>query len=69
MKRHITCPKVRYGKKVMFSGHLRSFEGHLVTPNSNIIGAIDSAFKKTYEKAYNMPQSEIWQKSYVLRSL
>ena len=50
-------------------GHLRSFGGHLVTQNSNIIGTIDSALKKTYEKAYNMPQSEIWYESYVYGSL
>ena len=32
MKRHITCPKVRFGMKVKFSGpygSLRSFKGHL----------------------------------------
>ena len=26
MKRHITCPKVRFGKKVMFSGPYGSLE-------------------------------------------
>ena len=25
-KRHITCPQVRFGKRVMFSGHYRSLE-------------------------------------------
>ena len=40
-----------------------------MTRNSNLMSAIDSASKKTYEKTYNMPKSEIWQKSYVLRSI
>ena len=42
MKRHITCPKVRFGKKVMFSGPYgslevikRSFGGHLMTQKLN----------------------------------
>ena len=26
MKRHVTCPKVRFGKKVMFSGPYGSLE-------------------------------------------
>ena len=76
MKRHITCLKVRFGKKVMFSGPYgsleviqRSFRGHLVTRNSNLMSAIDSASQKTQKKTYYMPQSEIWKKSYGLRSL
>ena len=40
-----------------------------MTRNSNLISAIDSASTKTYEKTYYMPQSEIWQKSFVLRSV
>ena len=67
MKRHISCPKVRLGKKVIITGHYwsleviwRSFGGHFVTRNSNLTGTIDSVLKKTYEKTYNMPQSEIW---------
>ena len=66
------APKWDLAKKFCFGvtlGHLRSFWGHLVTRNSNIIGTIDSALKKTYEKAYNMPQSEIWYESYVYGSL
>ena len=47
----------------------RSFGGHLVTRNSNLMRAIDSAYQKTQKKTYSMPQSEIWQKSFVLRSL
>ena len=31
----------------MFSGHLRSFRGQLVAPNSNLIYAINLAYKKT----------------------
>ena len=76
MKRHITGPKVRFGKKVMFSGHYgsleviyRSFGGHIVTRNSNLMSAIDSASKKKPDKTCYMPQSEIWKKSYGLRSL
>ena len=35
--------------------HLRSFEGHLLGPNSNLMSAIDSASKnKTYIKASNI---------------
>ena len=63
---------MRFGKKVKFSGPYgslevikRSFGGHLVTRNSNLISAIDSASTKTYEKTYNMPQSEIWLEKYV----
>ena len=56
-----------FGKKVKFSGPYgslevikRSFGGNLVTQNSNLISAIDSAAKKTYEKTYYMPQNDIW---------
>ena len=34
-----------------------------------MIGTIDSALKKTYEKTYIMPQSEIGLESYNYRSL
>ena len=54
MKRHITCPKVRFGKKDTFTSHYwsleviwRSFWGHLVTRNSNLMCEIDSASQKT----------------------
>ena len=29
MKRHITCPKVRFGKEDMFTGQFLDFRGHL----------------------------------------
>ena len=34
----------------VITGHLWSFGAHLVAPNSNMIGVIVSASKKTYKK-------------------
>ena len=72
MRFEFRVTRVRFGNKVMFSGPYwslevieKSFRGHLVTRNSNLISAIDSASTKTYEKTYNMPQSEIWLERYV----
>ena len=62
MKRHITCPKVRLGKEVMFSGPHRSFGGHLVTPNSNLISAIDSASKKPMKRHITCPKVRFGKK-------
>ena len=45
------APKWDLAKKFCFGvtvGHLRWFEGHLVTPNSNLVSTIDSAFPKTH---------------------
>ena len=61
MKSHITCPKVKFGKEVMFSGHLeviwRSFgESELISDRRNWL----NIQKETYEKSYYMPKSEIW---------
>ena len=36
--------------------HLESFGGHFVTSNSNLIMAIDSAFKKNYKKDITGPK-------------
>ena len=53
--------KVRFGDKVLFWGQYWSLEVIWSSfGDSNLLGTIDSAFKKTYEKTYNMPQSEIW---------
>ena len=47
-------------------GQLRSFGGHLMTPNLNLLSTIDSASHKTYEKTNYMPQSYIYFESYVI---
>ena len=69
MKRHITCPKVRFGGKVMFSGHYgsleviqRSFGGHLVTRNSNLMCAIGSASKKPMIRHVTCPKVRFGKK-------
>ena len=60
---------IYFKTKITLYFKMRSFRGHLVIRNSNLISAIDSPSKKTYEKTYFMPQSEIWWESYFFRSL
>ena len=53
LEKDIWHAQVRFGEKFCFEvsmGHLRSFGGHLVTQNSNVIGAIDSVSKKKKKK-------------------
>ena len=38
-------------------GHVRSFGGHLVTPNSNLVSATDSGVpKKLYKDLFHAPE-------------
>ena len=43
-------------------GHLRSFGGHLVTRNSNMIGTIDSALKKPMKRHISCPKVRLGKK-------
>ena len=61
-KRHITCPKGDFVKELCFQvtiGHLRSFGGHLVAPNSNLRSTILSVSQEIYKRHY-MPPMQCW---------
>ena len=69
MKKHMTCPKVRFGKKVTFTGHYwsleviqRSFGGHLVIRNTNLMCAIDSVLKKPMKRHITCPKVRFGKK-------
>ena len=62
MKRHITGPKVIFGKEVMFTSHYGSFRGHLETQNSNLMSAIDSASQNLEKDIWHAPKGDLAKK-------